>query len=388
MDAVERLNQLSESMSLEADGETDCPGFLQASPPAQLSARRRDPIISQAILPNGRRIRLLKTLLTSVCERNCYYCPFRTGRDFRRETLRPDEMSSAFIALHRGGVAEGIFLSSGIAGGHLRTQDQLLATAEILRHKYQYQGYLHLKLMPGAEPAQIEAAMRLADRISINLEAPNTSRLARLAPHKSFQEELLTPICIANTIRREQPPHLGWKGRWPSITTQFVVGAVGESDLELLSTTAYLHQNLGLGRAYFSAFSPVAGTPFAGLPAEQPIREHRLYQASFLLRDYGFDLEDLIFDEQGALPHHVDPKTAWARAFLAEAPIEINQADLPQLLHIPGIGPKGARQIIKFRQKSPLKTVEDLRHIGINPSRPSPYILLDGRRPATQLALL
>ena len=249
-------------------------------PQPQLSRNKKDPVISQAVLPNGQRMRLLKTLLTSACERNCYYCPFRAGRDFRRETFKPDEMASTFMALQRGGVAQGIFLSSGIAGGSIRTQDQLLASAEILRSKFNYQGYIHLKLMPGVEYAQVEQAMRLADRVSVNLEAPNSQRLERLAPRKVFMEELLQPLRWVEEIRRSQAGTAGWKGRWPSSATQFVVGAVGENDLELLTTAAYLYQRLHLARTYFSTFHPIVDTPFENLPAESPQREQRLYQAS------------------------------------------------------------------------------------------------------------
>ncbi|HEX6305456.1 MAG TPA: radical SAM protein, partial [Anaerolineales bacterium] len=139
-------------------------------------------MIYNAALPGGKRVPLLKTLLTSACERNCYYCPFRAGRDYRRTTMKPDEMAQTFTNLHPRGVVEGMFLSSGIVAGGIHTQDKLLATAEILRQKYNYRGYLHLKIMPGAERAQVERAMQLADRVSVNLEAPNTHRLLKLAP--------------------------------------------------------------------------------------------------------------------------------------------------------------------------------------------------------------
>ena len=161
-----------------------------------------DPVISEAVMSGGQRIPLLKTFQTSSCERNCYYCPFRAGRDFHRATLKPDEMANSFIALNRAGIAKGIFLSSGIAGGSIRTQDQILATAEILRHKQNYSGYMHLKLMPGAERDQILHAMQLADRVSVNLEAPNTQRLAQLAPRKAFMDELIQPLRWVEEIRK------------------------------------------------------------------------------------------------------------------------------------------------------------------------------------------
>ena len=196
-------------------------------------------------MPNGKRIDLLKTLLTSICERDCYYCPFRAGRDFRRATLKPDAMASLFMEIHRAGAVDGIFLSSGIVAGGLYTQDKIIATAEILRHKLGYRGYMHLKIMPGAEREQVLRTMQLADRVSVNLEAPNTKRLAKLAPLKEFTQELIQPLRWANEIRQGSSPREAWKGRWPSSVTQFVVGGSGESALELLSTTEFLYKQLG-----------------------------------------------------------------------------------------------------------------------------------------------
>src|SRR5207249_7410171 len=244
--------------------------------------------IESAVMPGGKRMALLKTLLTSACERDCYYCPFRARRNFRRVTFKPEEMARVFHDMQQAGLAQGLFLSSGIAGGGVRTQDRLLDTAALLRRRYAYQGYLHLKLMPGVEREQVLQAMRLADRVSINLEAPNTARLQQLAPHKIFFEELLQPLNCAEEIRRTLPPRQTQRGRWPSLVTQFVVGGAGESDREILTTTAYVTQQLHLQRVYFSAFNPVPDTPMEQHAAENPWREHRLYQAAFLLRDYGF----------------------------------------------------------------------------------------------------
>lgn len=379
MDAARKLQQLSSQMGFEPAEDLGCPKLR--------SKRQDDIVLSSAALPNGKRITLLKTLLTSACERDCYYCPFRAGRDFRRATLSPDEMAGAILSLHHAGIIQGAFLSSGIAGGSVRTQDRLIATAEILRAKYHFQGYLHLKLMPGAELAQVERAMQLANRVSLNLEAPNSHRLSLLAPQKEFAEELIRPLKWVDEIRRNKSSFMGgWNGRWPSMTTQFVVGAVGESDLELLSTTESLYKMIGLARVYYSAFNPVSDTPFESQPPASSIREHRLYQASFLLRDYGFDLEDIPFESSGNLPLDEDPKLAWARKHLSESPTEINRASRHELLRIPGIGLKGAKAIISARLRSNLRELEDLHKIGIDHLRAAPFILLDGKRPSRQMS--
>ncbi len=404
MDSVQKLAFLREDMALEVDetpaalpgaslpaepltlmGTDACPGTGQ---PETSGQDLNNLPIQMVALPGGKRVPLLKSLLTSACERNCYYCPFRSGRDMRRVTFKPDEMANLVVRLTNAQVIQGAFISSGIAGGGIRTEDRLIDTAEILRKKLHYRGYLHLKLMPGVEAAQIERAMQLADRVSVNLEAPNPKRLELLAPQKQLLDELLQPLRVVEQIRRTQPDHLGWKGRWPSSTTQFVVGAVGESDLELLQMVDYLYRKLHLARSYFSGFNPIQDTPFADRTATNPWREHRLYQASFLLRDYGFELEDLPFQKQGDLPLEVDPKQAWAAQNLSQAPLEINRAERQDLLKIPGVGPRGAQAILNARlHGSRLRSLEDLKAIGVYPSRAAPYILLDGVRPPVQLAL-
>lgn len=377
MNAPDRLKHLSSNMDLEPSEDVGCP---------KISPRQDDIYLSKAVLPSGKRITLLKTLLTSACERNCYYCPFRAGRNFRRATFKPLELAKTFMALHTAGIAEGLFLSSGIAGGGVRTQDLLIETAYILRHKLGYRGYLHLKIMPGAEKAQVARSMQLGDRISVNLEAPNTRRLQMLAPHKQFIGELIQPLRWIEEIRSTQPAHLGWNGRWPSSVTQFVVGGVGESDLELLSTTEHLYNQLRLKRTYFSAFKPFPDTPMDHVTGALPQREHRLYQASFLLRDYGFDLEELPLNASGNLPLNTDPKLAWAQSYLIHHPIEINRAGHHELLRIPGIGPKSARTILSFRRHTLLKNLSELGRIGINTNRVAPFILLNGRRPDRQIS--
>ena len=376
MDALEKLESLSQQMALEPAEEV---GSTGVSP----TACGVDPdagMIHHAIMPGGKRIALLKTLLTSACERDCYYCPFRAGRDFRRATFSADEMARVFDEMARRGQVEGLFLSSGVAGGGVRTQDKIIASAEILRRKYNFRGYIHLKIMPGAEKEQIRRAMQLADRVSVNLEAPNTQRLAQLAPHKVFLEELVRPLKLIESIRREQ-------GGGPGSTTQFVVGGADETDRELLVTSAQLLREARLSRVYFSRFNPVPGTPLENRPPENPLREHRLYQSDFLLRQYGFRFDDLVFDERGNLPLDTDPKVAWARQHLAHAPVEVNRAGKSELLRVPGIGPKTVDVILRERRKGRLRDWTDLRKLGVLAARAAPFVLLDGRRPTYQLPL-
>ena len=351
--------------------------------------RQQDKIsVSDAVLPNGKRISLLKSQLSTICERNCYYCPFRAGRDFQRASFKPEEFAKIFMSLYHARIAEGIFLSSGIVKNGIFTQDMLIDTADILRNKLSFYGYIHLKIMPGAEFDQVERAMQLADRVSINLEAPTTERLEKLAPRKHFTEELMQPLKWIQQIRQNKSPIKGWNQHWPSSATQFVVSAVGETDLELMITTEYLYKHLYLKRTYFSSFNPINDTPLENIPPGSPIREHRLYEASYLLRDYGFSMEELPFNPDGQLPLDVDPKYAWAKQNLLENPIEINQADKHLLLRVPGIGLKIANSIVISRAKQKIRQIEELSKFGVNLKRAAPFILINGKSAVYQTSFL
>ncbi len=395
MEVIKKLQDLATHMDLEPAEETGAKGVGSVAPcglvveEKSAGKRKRDEDLGifHAAMPGGKTIPLLKTLLTSACERNCHYCPFRAGRNFRRTTFSPQEMAKTFMDMQRAGLVEGLFLSSGIIGGGIKTQEKITDTAAILRQKYRFRGYIHLKIMPGAEKGQVERAMRLANRLSVNLEAPNGRRLQSLAPLKDFDDELLRPLRWIEEIRSSLSRREGWNGRWPSSTTQFVVGGGGESDLELLATSEFLFRHLRLQRTYFSAFKPVPDTPLENQPAEDPLRQHRLYQASFLFRDYGFDLEEMPFTAEGNLPLEKDPKQAWAERHLLHNPIEVNKAEGHDLLRVPGIGLKSARSIIQARRQGTLRDLPDLRKIGVRTTPLEPYVLLNGKRPYRQLRL-
>ncbi len=288
---------------------------------------------------------------------------------------------------YRAKVVDGLILSSGVIRGGVTTQDKLLDTADILRHRMGYRGYIHLKIMPGAERDQVLRAMQLGSRVSINLEAPSQQRLQMLAPKKEFAGELVQPLKWVQEIRQQLPPTASWNKRWPSSATQFVVGAVGETDLELIQTSDYLLKQVELRRVYYSGFSPIPDTPLENIPEADPLRKHRLYQASYLLRDYGFMLEDMPFNRQGYLPLETDPKLAWAQEHLLHQPVELNRADPEALLKIPGIGPKGVEIILQARKQTRLKDLRQLQKMGVVTKRAAPYVLLDGKYQAYQLPL-
>jgi len=383
MDWTEKLALLSQDLSIEVD---ELPAGVSEVPPACHESRRSAVSsrllehVGHVTLRGGQKMPVLKVLLTSACEYNCAYCPFRAGRDFRRATFQPEELARGFVQMSQAGLVQGLFLSSGIVGGGVKVQDKLLATAEVLRQRLGYQGYLHLKLMPGAEQDQVEQAVALASRVSINLEAPTSNHLQRLAPRKAPGEALLQPLRWAHqaAMRLREGP----AGRFVSLSTQFVVGT-GETDAELLRLTHHLYRRLNLSRVYYSAFRPIPDTPLEDQEAENPLRALRLYQASFLVRDYGFDFEELPLGPEGYLELETDPKTAWAQRYLTR-PIEVNRADKEQLMRIPGIGPKTAMAILHARRIRRLREPEQLRRLGVNLRRAAPFILLDGRHMAQQ----
>jgi predicted DNA-binding helix-hairpin-helix protein len=294
-------------------------------------------------------------------------------------------MAALFLQLYQARLCEGLFLSSGIAGGGMRTQDRLIATAEILR-RHGYRGYLHLKVMPGAERDQVARAMQLADRVSINLEAPDPEHLAVIAPRKDAGT-LFEPLVWIDTIRRTHSPRSTWNGRWPSSSTQFVVGAAGETDRDLLGMALRLRKEAGLARIHYSTFTPEPGTPLEDSPGEDPIRTFRLYQADFLIRDYGFLPEEML-PAGDWLDRKTDPKLAYAYRHLEQSPVEINRASREQLLRIPGIGLRTAKTILDARRTGMrIRFPEDLKRMGVPLARAVPFILINGRQPVRQMRL-
>jgi len=368
--------------TLEKAAVLDCEG-----PPRMTRAERKAQFIEHSRVtvthPQRGKIPVMRTMQTSACEKNCHYCPFQAGRNYQRVTLKPEELASAFDQMQQKKLVDGLFLSSGIIGGGVKAMDKMLDTVDIIRRQYQYAGYIHLKIMPGAETTQIEQAMRLADRLSINLEGANEQRLPLLAPKKDFSQELLPPVYWVHHRRASLEPWV----RPPSVTTQFVVGPANETDQELLTTANQLYREAGLARAYYSAFSPIRGTTFEDKSKTDPLREHRLYQADWLLRFYDFTLDDLPFDARGHLTLNRDPKLVWAETHLHQ-PLEINRATRTELLRIPGVGPKTADAIMTARRTGPLRDTQQLKKLGVQVDRAAPFILMSGRQPSYQLRLL
>jgi len=349
------------------------------------ASRKRDGMdrwIYPVAMPDGKRVRLLKILQTNVCEKDCYYCANRAGRDVQRISFGPEELAGVFDQMQRANLVDGLFLSSGVCAGASRSMDRMIACVELVRQRYAFSGYVHLKLLPGASEAHVERAMQIADRVSVNLEAPNAGRLAAIAPIKDF-ESLAQPLRTVKRLRDASGDRLARAGQ----TTQFVVGAAGESDQEILATTSGLYRDVDLTRAYFSAFQPIPGTPLDGRPPTPTWREHRLYQSDWLLRFYGFTFDDLVFDPAGNLPREADPKQIYARAHPECYPVEVNRASREELLRVPGLGPRSVTRLVQWRRQGALRELADLKKAGAVAERAAPYVLLDGKQPPHQLKL-
>jgi predicted DNA-binding helix-hairpin-helix protein len=323
---------------------------------------------------------VLKVLVSNVCRNDCRYCATRCSADVPRVSFHPEELARVFVEMERRGLVRGLFLSSGIAGTPDDGQALIVDTAHIVRRRYGYRGYLHLKILPGVSEAAVRATVELADRVSVNLEAPNEARLASLAPQKSLERELMPTLRLA--IRHAQEAGL------PSgVTTQYVAGAAGESDEELLRTSWRLYRELGVKRAYYSAFRPVPSSPLESVAAMPAIREHRLYQADWLLRHYGFEVDELVFESGGLLCLEADPKLVWARAHPESYPVDVATASYWELLRVPGIGPRSAKRLIEARNRAQPRDMKDLAAVGVQTSKARSFILINGRLPDGQMRL-
>jgi predicted DNA-binding helix-hairpin-helix protein len=348
--------------------------------------------IVQVRVPGRGTTNLMRVMQTNACSLSCGYCPTFCGGKVRRTALTPEEIARTFVETNRAGLAQGLFLTSGVPGRAVRATDRMLATLDILRMRERFDGYVHIKLLPGAEAAQVEQAARLANRISVNLEGPGDSYVRRLAREKDFSGDLLPKLEYAGRLFRAARHEAGTGRRQGSATTQFVVGAAGERDREILDVVARLEGDQLLHHAHFSAFQPVLGTPMEGLPPTPARRELRLYQAEHLLRDYGFRFDELAFEADGNLSLDHDPKTAWALAHPEHFPLEVTRAPRELLVRVPGIGPLAARRLVAVRRRTPLRFAGDLRGVGIDIARAGWFLALRGRRletkpPAFQMRL-
>ena len=359
MDAEEKLQLLSEDARFES-----CDSFTPRRPKKRSGkggGRAQD----------GTSTALFRVLQSNSCEWDCPYCPLRRSNDVARATLEPEELARLFMARVESGTVDGLFLSSAVAGGLRPAMGRMLDTVELLRVRYAYAGYVHLKLMPGTRPDEIERATTLADRVSINLEAPNGDRLKQIAPERRWAS-IIEPM--REVHRADQEGKLA-SGQ----ATQLVVGAANESDREVVSATTRMYTEFAMRRVYFNAFRPQPGTPMADHDPTPFVRQQRLQEADWLMRHYGFKPDELPFDGDDNLPLQLDPKFAWALAHPERFPVEVNTAEPEDLLRVPGIGPISLQRILAMRRTVRFREVDHVRKLGVVAEKARHFLLFDGR---------
>jgi len=327
-------------------------------------------------LPNGGKSVLLKTLASNVCRNDCKYCPLREQQDVRRCSLGPEETARVFLDYYRQKKVFGLFLSSGVIGSPDATMDRLTATARLLRRKHRFRGYIHLKVIPGASDAAIEEAVSLASAVSLNIETPGAANLARLSSRKEYIRDIIEPIKLISRLTGK-----GTRFARVKQTTQFIVGAAGEADADIVKYMGGLYDRLKLQRVYFSAYQRGYGDPSLGAeqreapdPAAAFTREHRLYQVDFLMRRYGFKDADIAFDSQGRLSLDADPKEIWAQNHPEFFPLDVNRATRFDLLRVPGLGPITVNRIIERRRTQRLRRLDDLGRPGVRLKKAGAYL--------------
>lgn len=341
--------------------------------------------ICHSFSADGRCISLLKILFTNECIYDCKYCVNRSSNDVVRTSFTPDEVCTLTIEFYRRNYIEGLFLSSGILKSPDYTMELIYATLYKLRHVYNFQGYIHVKAIPGADQRLIRLTGFLADRMSVNIELPTAEGLRRLAPHKS-RKNILTPMRIGQKEREENRQEIELYKSAPRFvpagqSTQMIVGATPETDYQILNVAETLYKKFDLKRVFYSAFVPVnSDKDLPALNGEGPplLREHRLYQADWLLRFYHFKAEELLDETNPNFNVFLDPKCCWALKHLEQFPVEVNRADYRMLLRVPGIGYKSASRIVKARRMGTLK-YEDLKKMGVVLKRALYFITCSGK---------
>lgn len=340
--------------------------------------------ICHSFSADGRCIALLKILFTNECVFDCKYCINRASNDVPRASFTPEEVCRLTIEFYRRNYIEGLFLSSGVLISPSYTMELLYQTLFLLRTKYHFQGYIHVKAIPGAAPELIEKTGFLADRMSVNLELPTADGLKKLAPHKT-RKTILKPMRQIQTRMEENKNELVVYKNTPKFvpagqSTQMIIGATPENDFQIVSVAESLYQNFGLKRVFYSAFVQVnEDSALPALPGGPPLlREHRLYQADWLMRFYGFKAGELLSEKRPNFNVFLDPKCDWALGHLEYFPVEVSKADYSVLLRVPGIGVKSAKRIVKARRFGKL-SFEGLKKMGVVLKRALYFITCEGK---------
>lgn len=392
MDVLDLDAKLELLMTLAGDDREASPALspaLRALPPRLRNANAAGalrPLNLRSVRAGSGKTTLLRILMTNACSFNCHYCPMRRDRNMPRALLKPEELVKIFLAARERGWCEGLFITTGIPGRPTKVMDDLIAVLELLRYKHRFAGYIHVKVLPGAEPAQIERVTLLATRVSINLEAPCGDTLTAVAPEKNLATTIATLDGVRALVKLERRRIADGKPRdglepngVAGMTTQFVVGVTPDNDRTIVSRVGELYAKGGVHHVHFSAFRPIRDTPLEARVATPAIREHRLYQTDYLFRHYGFRPDEVVYEADGNLPLDMDPKVAWALAQPNRFMVDVTTASREALLRVPGIGPVAARRIIESRRSVTIRNLDDLKKLGVQTTRASGFLTLKGR---------
>ena len=331
------------------------------------------PGIYNATSTNGNCIPLFKVLMTNKCSNDCRYCVNHNAHEFNRVEFAPEELTSIFLDYYNHRLVEGLFLSSGIPGDVDTSMENMVEVARKLRFEHEYIGYIHLKILPGSSYDLIKRAMSLADRVSINIEAATSEGFEGLSTTKTFNYDIVRRMKWIKRLMKKNK-NLAPSGQ----TTQFIVGASDESDSDILQRVDWLYEKMGIKRSYFSPFTSMKNTPLENRIEPDPKRTSRLYQADYLVKSYGYDIKELVFEEDGNLTLEIDPKYSAALSNRDIFPVEINSASYKELLRVPGIGKISARRIIESRKQDIcFKNLEELKNIGVITSRAETFVKLN-----------
>lgn len=341
------------------------------------------PGICHAFTPDGRCVSLLKVLYSNACSYDCSYCVNRRTNDRPRATFTPRELAELTIGFYRRNYIEGLFLSSAVLGSPDTTMERMIEALRILREEYRFNGYIHAKTIPGADPQLVRRIGLLADRLSVNIELPSESSLSLLAPDKKKQA-ILKPMGQIAVQSAQSKRELAVYRNAPAFapagqSTQMIIGATPETDRHIMALTEGLYKKYTLKRVFYSAYLPVVGdSRLPALSTPPPLlREHRLYQADWLLRYYHFSAGELLTEEEPNFDPYLDPKCTWAVRHPAFFPVEVNAAPLETLLRVPGIGPKSALRIVTARRANRLGLAE-LKRMGVVVKRAQYFITCGG----------
>lgn len=390
MDAMSLESKIELLMTLAGDDREANPALDRMLPPRLRHANEvgalRPLNFRTVSMGRGRRTTLLRILMTNACSFNCHYCPMRRDRDMPRALLKPRELVKIFLEAKRRGWCEGLFITTGIPGRPTKVMDDLIQVLELLRHTHKFDGYIHVKVLPGAEKAQVERMTQLATRVSVNLEAPCGDTLTSIAPEKNFTTAFTTLTQARTLVVREQQFERDGRRRDPlhpggasGMTTQFVVGATDDTDRKIVSRVSELYKAGGVHHVHFSAFRPIRNTPLESRAAVPAVREHRLYQSDYLMRYYGFNQSELVYQADGNLPLDRDPKVAWALTHREHFPLDVMTASYELLVRVPGVGTVTAKRIVAERRKTIIRDLADLKRLGVQTTRATGFLMLRGR---------